>query len=73
MTIGERIRALRGERTQQAIATAVGVERQAVTQWESGVTLPSSGNLARLCDFFELSDAERLELYELRARVGTHA
>jgi len=48
--IGERIRATRQERriTQEELATAVGVSRSAVAQWETGRSGQITGNLARI-------------------------
>lgn len=41
MTMGEKIRQLRKEKglTQDALAEALGISRQAVAKWESGVSL----------------------------------
>ena len=54
MTLPERIRSLRKERglSQEALAEALGVSRQAVTKWEDGSALPSTANLLALADFF---------------------
>lgn len=48
--IGERIRTTRQERriTQEELATAVGVSRSAVAQWETGRSGQITGNLARI-------------------------
>lgn len=50
----ERIRSLRKERglSQETLAEALGVSRQAVTKWEDGSALPSTANLLALADFF---------------------
>lgn len=54
MTLQEHIRTLRKERglSQEALAEALGVSRQAVTKWEDGSALPSTANLLSLADFF---------------------
>ena len=54
MTLQQRIRSLRKERglSQEALAEALGVSRQAVTKWEDGSALPSTANLLALADFF---------------------
>ncbi len=48
--IGERIRVARQERriTQEELASAVGVSRSAVAQWETGRSGQITGNLARI-------------------------
>jgi transcriptional regulator with XRE-family HTH domain len=48
--IGERIRVARQERriTQEELASAVGVSRSAVAQWETGRSGQVTGNLARI-------------------------
>lgn len=52
--LGARIRALRKERglSQEALAQALEVSRQAVTKWEDGSSLPSTANLFALSGFF---------------------
>lgn len=54
MTLQEHIRTLRKERglSQEALAEALGVSRQAITKWEDGSALPSTANLLSLADFF---------------------
>ena len=50
--LGARIRALRKERglSQEALAQALEVSRQAVTKWEDGSSLPSTANLVPLAE-----------------------
>jgi transcriptional regulator with XRE-family HTH domain len=57
MTIGERIRALRKERgmTQDAAALALDVTRQAVAKWEGNQTAPSTANIMKLAELFQVS------------------
>ena len=52
--LGARIRTLRKERglSQEALAQALEVSRQAVTKWEDGSSLPSTANLFALAGFF---------------------
>lgn len=58
--LGARIRALRKERglSQEALAQALEVSRQAVTKWEDGSSLPSTANLFALVGFFSVPLAE---------------
>lgn len=53
-SLGARIRQLRKERglSQEALAGALEVSRQAVTKWEDGSSLPSTANLFALSGFF---------------------
>lgn len=55
--LGDKIRELRKQNgiSQEDVATALGVSRQAVTKWESGVSLPSSGNMIKLAELFKVS------------------
>jgi|SRR6185312_1237053 len=41
-SFGERFRRVRGERSQQAVADAVGVTRATISQWERGDTRPEN-------------------------------
>lgn len=53
MYIGERLRMLRAERSQSEVARAVGVTREAVSQWESGMTKGlKPENLLAVADYF---------------------
>lgn len=56
MDLGQKIKALREERgiSQEALAEALDVSRQAVTKWESGASRPSTGNLLALCRVLEV-------------------
>ena len=57
MEIGERIKQLRTERhmSQEALANALNVSRQAVTKWENNASKPSTANILALCKIFDLS------------------
>jgi transcriptional regulator with XRE-family HTH domain len=50
MTLGEQIRCAREERglSQEDLAEALGVSRQAVSKWETGAAVPQGENRARL-------------------------
>lgn len=57
MTIGERIRLLRMEKglSQEGLADALDVTRQAVSRWETDASLPDIDKLIGLCDLFGVS------------------
>ena len=57
MQLSERIKHLRTEKglSQERLSEAVGVSRQAVAKWESGVSAPSTENLFRLAEVFGTS------------------
>lgn len=50
--IGIRLRELRGDRTQAAVAEAVGVSPMAISQYEAGIRWPSDEVKLRLADFY---------------------
>ena len=50
--IGDRLRQLRGDRTQAAVAEAVGVTDMAISQYEAGIRVPSDEIKLRLADFY---------------------
>ena len=50
--IGDRLRQLRGDRTQTAVAEAVGVTGMAISQYEAGTRIPSDEMKIRLADFY---------------------
>ena len=52
MELGERIRQarLRAHLSQEKVAELIGVSRQAVTKWESGLSAPSTDNLFKLAE-----------------------
>lgn len=56
MSFSEKLRALREKYglSQQQLATAIGVTRQAVSLWERGGTLPDSVTLLRLAEEFNV-------------------
>ena len=61
-SLGETIREhqTRCRMTQEFVAEAVGVSRQAVSKWESGKTDPSTANLFALAKLFGVSAQELL-------------
>lgn len=56
-TLGERLKEYRTEckMTQEFVAERLGVSRQAVSKWESGITDPSTSNLISLAKLYEVS------------------
>ena len=54
MGMGGRIRKLRTERglSQEALAEALGISRQAVAKWEGEQSAPSAGNLTAMAELF---------------------
>lgn len=64
MTTGERIARLRRAAglSQEQLADALEVSRQAVSKWETGQALPETDRIARLCALFSVSADELLGL-----------
>ena len=62
-TLAEVIRAHRQRchMTQEFVAEALGVSRQAVSKWESGAAEPSTANLLALAKLFDADAAEMLK------------
>ena len=62
-TLGEKLREnrVRCKMSQEFVAEAVGVSRQAVSKWENGVSDPSTSNLIALAKLYGLSVEELLE------------
>lgn len=69
MTIGERIAQLRRAAglSQEQLAEALEVSRQAVSKWETGQALPDIDRIGRLCALFSVSADELLGLPTLIA------
>ena len=65
-TLGETLKAHRTSRgfTQEYVAEAVGVSRQAVSKWENGTSDPSTANLMALAKLYGLSVDELLKQVE---------
>ena len=64
--LGEALRACRVERgmTQEFVAEALGVSRQAVSKWETGAAEPSTSNLLALARLYGVSAEELLKNVE---------
>lgn len=62
MTLGEKIASVRKEKgmTQEMLAEQLGVTRQAVARWETGLSVPDADLLVKLADVLEVSVAELL-------------
>ncbi len=71
-SLGERIAALRRERglSQAALATATGVSRSAVAQWETDRAGQVSGNLSRIAQVLDVSVEVLLHGEAARGREG---
>lgn len=65
-SLGETLKAhrTRCKMTQEFVAEAVGVSRQAVSKWESGATDPSTSNLMALAKLYGVPAAELLACVE---------
>lgn len=69
MALGDKLSKLRKENnyTQEQLAEVLGVSRQAISKWESGVTYPETEKLIRISELFHcsvdylLKDAEETE------------
>lgn len=57
MTLGEKLAKLRKENniTQEQLASELGVSRQAISKWESGVSFPETDKLIRMSELFDCS------------------
>ena len=65
-SLGEALKARRTQRgfTQEYVAEALGVSRQAVSKWENGSSEPSTANLMALAKLYGLSVDELLHRAE---------
>ncbi|MGN0714897.1 MAG: helix-turn-helix domain-containing protein [Anaerovoracaceae bacterium] len=66
MSLGEALKENR-ERchmTQEFVAEAIGVSRQAVSKWETGTSDPSTSNLIALAKLYDISAEELLRSVE---------
>ena len=71
MNLGKRIRDLRISKdyTQEDVAKALDITRQAVARWESSASMPSTANLLALADFFQVPISSFFEEpYKQRSR-----
>lgn len=64
MSIGSKIKALRRAKdlTQEDLAEVLGVTSKAISQWECNRTAPDISQLPVLCNFFEVTADELLEI-----------
>ena len=62
-SLGEELKAqrLRCKMTQEFVADALGVSRQAVSKWENGTVAPSTSNLLALAKLYGISAEELLK------------
>ena len=57
-TVGERLRKLRGGRSREEVAIAIGVTAQAISNYEIGIRTPSDDIKCKLAEFFGVSVQE---------------
>ena len=64
MSIGHKIKTLRRakELTQEELAEVLGISSKAISQWECNRTAPDISQLPVLCNFFEVTADELLEI-----------
>lgn len=64
MATGEKIRQLRRAKglTQDAVAFALKISRQAIAKWESNQSFPSTANLVKLASLFDVSLEELVDV-----------
>ena len=51
--VGQRLRKLRGSRTQEEVANALGVTPMAVSQWENGLRMPNDDMKVKIAAYFK--------------------
>ena len=51
----ERLKTLRGNRTQQELANEIGISRNTLVRYESGISKPDSEMLFRIAEYFQVS------------------
>ena len=51
--VGQRLRKLRGLRTQEEVANALGVTPMAVSQWENGLRMPNDDMKVKIAAYFK--------------------
>jgi transcriptional regulator with XRE-family HTH domain len=54
-TAGERLRRLRGDKSQEEVAAAVGISKSALSQYERGERVPRDHIKVRLADYYDRS------------------
>ncbi|MBQ1792584.1 MAG: helix-turn-helix transcriptional regulator [Oscillospiraceae bacterium] len=55
LTVGERLKNLRGSRSQKEVAEAIGVTTMAISQYESGLRIPRDEIKVKLANYFKKS------------------
>lgn len=67
-SLGERLKQCRMncQMTQEFVAEAIGVTRQAVSKWENGTSDPSTSNLLALSKLYNVSAEELLRSVETK-------
>ena len=56
--IGRRLRALRGKRTQQEVAKALGITVQALSHWENGNRSPWDDMKVKVAQYYGVNVAD---------------
>jgi transcriptional regulator with XRE-family HTH domain len=51
--VGERLKELRGSRTQAEVAEALGVTAMAVSQWENGLRMPNDDMKVKIAAYYK--------------------
>ncbi len=57
MTTGERLRALRGARSQEEVAEAIGVSQSAICAYENDTRVPRDDVKVRIANYYKRSVA----------------
>lgn len=53
VAIGERLRELRGERSQREVADAIGVSTMAISSYECGKRIPADSIKIKIAEYFD--------------------
>lgn len=51
--VGDRLKKLRGSRTQGEVAEALGVTPMAISQWENGLRMPSDDMKVKIAAYYK--------------------
>jgi transcriptional regulator with XRE-family HTH domain len=68
--LGDLLRALRGDRSVEEVAAALGVARSAIYHWEGGKRRPDPTNLGPLLEHYGATPEQQAEAWRLRAQPG---
>ena len=73
MSIGTNIQQLRKSAglSQEQLADAIGISRQAISKWETDQSVPDVDKLVLLCDVFHVSSDELLGMHQPAASSGS--